>query len=231
MTIKSSQKGEFRHWKQTFSVEIGDGIPYPSQEERWAKYGEPLYQIFDLVSDTPSFAWYKDALSASKLVGVTVACLESKFIWEESQNDLVELGLLMILSNKINDLFTRLGASWAAATGVFTHPYSSKEITAGYDTFVPFVSAVEDPISPVDPIYIILQPEPPYYLASYIGRSFFRRLRSFYKWQILEIMAKGENVHVFNGFHSIKFGERENPTISVLPEEISCEQAKMILEG
>jgi len=229
MTTKEAQKGDFRYWRKIFFVEIGAGLPYPSQEERWVKYGEPLGKIFDLFFDSPTlFTWFKDKESQSLLDGITVTCLESKFKWEESQNDLVELGLLAILSNKVNELFTKLGASWAATTGVFSHPDPTNEVfVALSQTNVPVKL---DPIITDYPIYLILQPKPRKYFASYIGRTFCRRLFEFSDEQILEIIAKGKYIHILRGFPSLKFGERENPIVSVLFKEISYKQAKKILE-
>jgi hypothetical protein len=229
MTIKEAQKGDFRYWRKIFFVEIGAGLPYPSQEERWVKYGEPLEKIFSPFFDSPTlFTWFKDKESQSLLDGVTVTCLESKFKWEESQNDLVELGLLAILSNKVNELFTKLGASWAATTGVFSHPDPTNEIFVALShTNVP---AMIDPIITDYPVYLILQPKPRKYFASYIGGTFCRRLFEFSDKQILEMIAKGKYIHILRGFPSLKFGERENPIVSVLSKEISYKQAKKILE-
>jgi hypothetical protein len=231
MSIKEAQKGDFRYWRKIFFVEIGAGIPYPSQEERWAKYGEPLAKIFSLFfgDSLPGlFAWFYDKESESLLDGVTVTCLDSKFKWEESQNDLVELGLLAILSNKVNELFTKLGASWAAVTGVFSHPDPTNEIFVALShTNVPVKL---DPIITDYPIYLILQPKPRKYFASYIGRTFCRRLYEFSGEQVLEMIAKGKDIHILGGFPSLKFGERENPIVNIRSKEISYKQAKKILE-
>jgi hypothetical protein len=229
MTIKGTQKGDFRYWRKIFFVEIGASIPYPSQEERWAKYGKPLEKIFSPFFDSPIlFAWFKDKESQSLLDGVTVTCLESKFKWEESQNDLVDLGLLAILSNKVNELFTKLGASWAAVTAVFSHPDPTNEVfVALSSTNVP---TKLDSIIADYPIYLILQPKPRKYFASYIGGTFCRRLFEFSDEQILEMMVKGKDIHILGGFPSLKFGERENPVVSIQSKEISYKQAKKILE-
>ncbi len=229
MTTKEAQKGDFRYWRKIFFVEIGAGLPYPSQEERWVKYGEPLDKIFSLFFDSPIlFGWLKDKESESLLDGITVTCLESKFTWEESQNDLVDLGLLVILSNKVNELFTKLGASWAAVTGVFSHPDPTNEIfVALSQTNVPVRL---DPIIAEYPIYLILQPKPRKNFASYIGKTFCRRLYQFSDEQILEMIAKSKDVHILGEFPTMEFGKIENPIVRVLSKEISYKQAKKILE-
>jgi hypothetical protein len=220
-----------KYWRKVFFVEIGASISYPSQEERWAKYGEPLDKIFSLFFDSPIlFGWFPDKGSQSLLDGITVTCLQSRFKWEESQNDLVDLGLLAILSNKVNELFTKLGASWAAVTGVFSHPDPTNEVFVALSgTNVP---ALIDPVITDYPIYLILQPKPRKYLASYIGGgTFCRRLFGFSAEQILEMIAKGKDIHILGGFPSLKFGERENPIIKVLAKEMSYKQAVKILKG
>lgn len=228
-TIKEAQKGDFRYWRKIFFVEIGASISYPSQEERWVKYGEPLDKIFSLFFDSPIlFGWFKDKESQSLLDGVTVTCPQSKFKWEESQNDLVDLGLLAILSNKVNELFTKLGASWAATTGVFSHPDPTNEVfVALSSTNVP---TKLDSIIADYPIYLILQSKPRKNFASYIGKTFCRRLYQFSDEQILEMIAKGKYIHILSEFPTLEFGERENPIVSVLSKEISYKQAKKILE-
>jgi hypothetical protein len=224
--VNDYSTGEFKYWHKIFFIEIGAGLRYPSQEERWAKYGKPLERIFSLFFEPPTlFTWFKDIKSQSTLEGVNVICLESRFKWKESQNDLVDLGLLAILSDKINELFTRLGTSWAFATGVFSHPDPTNKVFATLSqTSIPITldSLVAD-----YPIFLVLQLEPRINFLYYIGgATFCRRLRQFPDKQVPEIIAKAKDIHILDGFPSMEFGERENPIVNVSSEEISYEQAK-----
>ncbi len=221
----------FKYWRKIFWIEIGSGIPYPQQKDRWPKYGEPLSNIFSLFFDSLSFVWFKNKESQPSLVGVNVVCLDSKFRWTEAQNDLIDIGLLAILSDKVNNLFTELGTSWAAVTGVFSHPDPASKV------FV-LISGINVPVADdgvaIDlPIYLIMQDmHPRKDCVSYISRhTYCRRLFGFPSAQLLEIIRKGDDVRVLSGFPSMKFGERENPIIEVLAEEMSYKQAVNILMG
>jgi len=229
-TIKEEQRGDFKYWRKIFFVEIGAGLTYPSQEERWAKYGEPLARIFSLFFEPNNlFTWFKDKKSQSILEGVNATCLQSRFKWKESQNDLVELGLLAILSNKVNELFTRLGASWAFVTGVFSHPDPTNEVFVTLSqTSIPVAM---EPLVTDFPVYLVVQSEPSKIFAFYIGgTTLCRRLYQFPEKQVPKLIAKVKDIHILDGFPSLEFGERENPIVTVLSEEIGYEQAKRILQ-
>lgn len=107
-----------RAWNKMFIIEIGLGIPYPKQEERWRKYGEPLSRLFDpYFLGEKLFQWFKDD-SENFLAGVNVACFESSSKWKESQNEQKDIELFASLSAPVNNFFVKLG-SWAAITGLF----------------------------------------------------------------------------------------------------------------
>lgn len=108
-----------------FIVEIGPGIPYPEEEERWRRYGEPLSRLFaPYFLGEKSFQWFKDG-SGNFLAGVNVACFESHSKWEESQNELMDLELFVKLFAPVNDFFVKLG-SWAVITGLLNIDESSR---------------------------------------------------------------------------------------------------------
>ncbi len=224
------EQNDLKYWRKIFFVEIGVGLPYPSQEERWKKYGEPLGRIFSMFFEpTTLFTWFKDKKSQSILEGVNATCLQSRFRWRESQNDLVDLGLLAILTSKVNELFTGLGAPWAFVTGVFTHPDPTNEVFATLSqTSIPVTldSLISD-----YPLYLVLQSEPRQIFAFYIGgTTLCRRLYPFPEQQVPELIAKAKEIHILDGFPSLEFGQKENPIVTVLSQEIGYEQAKKILE-
>ncbi len=109
---------QMRVWNKMFIIEIGSGIPYPKEEERWRRYGEPLSRLFDpyFLGDK-HVQWFKDD-SGNFLAGVNVACFESSSKWKESQNEHKDIELFLSLFASINDFFVKLG-SWAAITGLF----------------------------------------------------------------------------------------------------------------
>jgi len=234
-TIKEERNGDFKHWRKIFFVEIGAGLAYPSQEERWVKYGEPLSRIFSLFFELEStivsnvFTWFKDRESQYILEGVNATCLHSRFRWKESQNDLVDLGLLAIISNKVNELFTGLGASWALVTGVFSHPDPTNEVFVTLSqTSIP---VTRDPLVTDFPVYLVIQSEPRQVFAFYIGgTTLCRRLYQFPEEQVPELIADVKDIHILDGFPSLEFGERENPLVNVISDEIGYEQAKRILQ-
>jgi len=200
-TIKEERNGDFKHWRKIFFVEIGAGLAYPSQDRE----------------------------SQSILEGVNATCLHSRFRWKESQNDLVDLGLLAILSNKVNELFTGLGASWALVTGVFSHPDPTNEVFVTLSqTSIP---VTRDPLVTDFPVYLVIQSEPRQVFAFYIGgTTLCRRLYQFPEEQVPELIADVKDIHILDGFPSLEFGERENPLVNVISDEIGYEQAKRILQ-
>jgi len=107
-----------KRWNKMFVVEIGPGIPYPKEEERWRKYGEPLSRLFaPYFLGHVHFQWFKDD-SGNFLAGVNVACFESSSKWKESRNEQKDIELFASLSAPVNDFFVNHG-SWAAITGLF----------------------------------------------------------------------------------------------------------------
>jgi hypothetical protein len=109
--------GQMRARNKMFIIEIGPGIPYPKQEERWRRYGEPLSRFFNhFFLGNINFQWFKDG-SENFLAGVNVACFESRSKWEESQDALMDFELFAYLFTPINDFFVKLG-SWATITGL-----------------------------------------------------------------------------------------------------------------
>jgi hypothetical protein len=106
-----------KRWNKIFIVEIGAGIPYPEEKQRWRKYGEPLSQLFTpYFFGEKIFQWFKDD-SGNFLEGVNVACFESSSKWKEPQNEQKDIELFACLFAPINDFFVKLG-SWAAITGL-----------------------------------------------------------------------------------------------------------------
>ena len=107
-----------KRWNKMLIVEIGPGIPYPKEEERWRKYGEPLSRLFDpYFLGHKHFQWFRDD-SGNFLAGVNIACFESKSKWKEPQNEQKDMELFASLFAPVNDFFVKLG-SWAAITGLF----------------------------------------------------------------------------------------------------------------
>jgi hypothetical protein len=117
-----------KRWNKMFIVEIGPDIPYPKEEERWRKYGEPLSRLFaPYFLGDKHFQWFRDD-SGNFLAGVNVACFESSSKWKESQNEQKDIELFASLFAPVNDFFVKLG-SWAAITGLFDIEVSSRELT------------------------------------------------------------------------------------------------------
>ncbi|GAI06551.1 unnamed protein product [marine sediment metagenome] len=96
-----------------FIVEIGPGIPYPEEEVRWRRYGEPLSRLFDpyFLGDK-HFQWFGDD-SGNFLAGVNIACFGSSSKWKESHNEQRDIELFASLFAPVNDFFVKLG-SWGA---------------------------------------------------------------------------------------------------------------------
>ena len=110
-----------------FIIEIGPGIPYPEEKERWPRYGEPLSRLFvPYFLGDKLFQWFRDD-SGNFLAGVNVACFESSSKWKESQNDQKDIELFCSLFAPVNDFFTKFG-SWAAITGLFDIEGSSRNL-------------------------------------------------------------------------------------------------------
>lgn len=108
---------KMKAWNKMFIIEIGPGIPYPKQEERWQKYGEPLSQLFaPYFFGDKLFQWFKDD-SENFLAGINVACFKSSSKWKDAQNEQKEFELFVYLSAPVNDFFTKLG-SLASITGL-----------------------------------------------------------------------------------------------------------------
>ena len=106
-----------KRWNKMFIIEIGLRIPYPKEEARWQRYGEPLSQLFaPYFLGEKLFHWFKDD-SENFLAGVNVACFESSSKWKECQNEQKDIELFTYLSAPVNDFFIKLG-SCAAITGL-----------------------------------------------------------------------------------------------------------------
>ena len=107
-----------KRWNKMFIVEIGPGIPYPEEEERWPRYGEPLSRFFaKYFLGHIHFQWFKDD-SRNFLTGVNIACFESSSKWKESQNEQKDIELFASLLTPINDFFTEF-RTCATITGIF----------------------------------------------------------------------------------------------------------------
>jgi len=117
-----------KRWNKMFIVEIGLGIPYPEEEQRWRRYGEPLSRLFTpYFLGEKLFQWFKDD-SGNFLAGVNVACYESSSKWKESQNEQKDIELFASLFAPVNDFFVEFG-SWAAITGLFDIEETSPNLT------------------------------------------------------------------------------------------------------
>ena len=104
-------------WNKMFIIEVGPGIPYPDEKQRWQKYGEPLSGLFNsyFLGDK-LFQWFKDG-SEGFLAGFNIACFKSRFKWKEPQNKQKDIELFASLFAPLNDFFVGFG-SWATITGI-----------------------------------------------------------------------------------------------------------------
>jgi hypothetical protein len=119
---------KMRTWNKMFIIELGPGILYPKQEERWPKYGEPLSRLFaPYFHGDKLFQWFKDD-SENFLAGINVACFEFSSKWEESQNEQKEFELFAYLSVPLNDFFIKLG-SRANITGLYDIEETAKNLS------------------------------------------------------------------------------------------------------
>jgi hypothetical protein len=77
-----------KRWNKGFIIELKTNIPYPKQDRRWEKYGEPLSHIFEpYFSGEIGLLWFHSKKNNNLLSGVNVSCFELKQNWEEDPND------------------------------------------------------------------------------------------------------------------------------------------------
>jgi len=191
---------QVRVWNKMFIVELGPGIPYPKQAERWPRYGEPLSRLFDPYFRHVVFQWFKDD-SGNFLAGVNAACFESTSKWKESQDGQRDFELFASLFAPINDFFAKLG-SWADITGLLNIDESFRNFvveTAEAKLSGTILSAFSGqlPVESDEPAckkggHLIKHNER-YYVA-YIGKhTGFKRFRVLSKEQAMEITQADAN--------------------------------------
>lgn len=111
-----------------FIIEVNPHIPYPKQDERWPKYGEPISHLFaPYFKGEKVFQWFKDE-SGSLLAGFNVACFESSIGWKESDDEQKDIELFASLYKPVDDFFVLLGAG-ASITGLLNVGLSLEDFT------------------------------------------------------------------------------------------------------
>ncbi|MDM8000371.1 MAG: hypothetical protein QUS33_10305 [Dehalococcoidia bacterium] len=117
-----------REWNMMFVVEVSPHVPYPKQDERWPKYGEPISRLFEpYFKGEKVFQWFKGE-SENLLAGFNVACFKSTTGWKESDDEEVDIQLFASLYRPVNDFFVRLGAG-ASITGLLRIDLSFEDFT------------------------------------------------------------------------------------------------------
>jgi len=86
-----------------FSIKLKPSISYPSQENRWKIYGEPLMRIFHEYFDEGAISWYKD--NNGKLDLLVVICYGARFSYKKSEETNYTENLVKTLSHKVSRLF------------------------------------------------------------------------------------------------------------------------------
>jgi len=179
-----------------FIIEIGSGIPYPKEEQRWQIFGEPLSRIFaPYFLGDKHFQWFRDD-SDNLLAGINVVCFESSSKWKDSQNEQKDIELFSSLILPINDFFVKCG-SWAAITGLFDVEESSLDLAveaakskiSGAVSVLSGQLPVEFDEPDLDKHMDIINHDGRYYVM-YIGKQTgFKRFRELTKEQAIKIVG------------------------------------------